>query len=268
MIKKTFKIAVWSFLTLFAILVLGYGLSYVENHVVDNSMLPPQNPDEIFRETQFQDSILRNTIKGEYFLMVKKYVEFMIVNGRDRYGKVRSPLFATTLDRQTGNAWKSNPPKAPKGIRERDRTYRGANPSNQSGLYSLLNEMTKITGDKRYAEEADKGVEWFFNNCQLPETNLMCWGEHMGWDFFKERPIFWKFQFWLHEMKGYSQWDKAWELIPEAVERFALGLWDHQIYAKEGEKAGEFSRHANSLMHYPFWGKGFPSHGGKYTHYK
>ena len=74
--------------------------------------------------------------------MTKKYVEFMIVNGRDRYGKEHSPLFATALDRKMGNAWKSNPPKAPKGIRERDRTYRGANPSNQSGLYSLLYEMT------------------------------------------------------------------------------------------------------------------------------
>lgn len=231
--------------------------------MVDDCMLSARDPDEVFSETHFQDSMLQNTRNGEYFLMVKKYLEFMIVNGRDRYGKEHSPLFATTLDRQTGNAYSRNPAKAPKGIRERDRTYRGANPSNQAGLYSLLYQMTDITGDPRYAEEADKGLRWFFNNCQIPATNLFAWGEHMGWDFFKDRPIYWKFQFWLHELKGFNL-DKMWELAPEPAKKFAMALWDHQIYTKEGDKAGEFSRHANSLMHFPFWGKGFPSHGGKY----
>lgn len=248
----------------FGIIFLAIAIFYIENHIVHDSMLPARDPKEQFSNTDFQDSILQHTKKGEYFVMVKKYVEFMIVNGRDRYGKVHSPLFATTLDRQTGNAYKINPPLAPKGIRDRDRTYRGANPSNQSGLYSLMYRMSQITGNHRYAEEADYGVEWFFKNCQIPATNFMAWGEHMGWDFFKERPIYWKFQFWLHELKGYGHWDRAWELRPIEVEKFAMALWDHQIYSKEGEKAGEFSRHANSLMHFPFWGKGFPGHGGKY----
>jgi hypothetical protein len=260
-IGKALLIGIGSILALFFLLL---GIFYIENHIVDDSMLPARNSDEVFSNEQFQDSILQNTRKGEYFVMVKKYVEYMVVNGRDRYGELHSPLFATTLDRQTGNAYKSNPPKAPKGIRDRDRTYRGANPSNQSGLYSLLYRMSQITNDSRYAEEADKGVEWFFKNCQIPATNLMAWGEHMGWDFFKERPIYWKLQFWLHELKGYGHWDRAWELAPKEVEKFAIALWDHQIYAKEGEKAGEFSRHTNSLMHFPFWGKGFPGHGGKY----
>ena len=257
---KIAKSALIFILALFVFL----GIGYIENHIIDDSMLPSRNPDHIFPKTELEDSILNYTIKGEYFLMTKKYVEFMIVNGRDRYGKVHSPLFATTLDRETGNAFSSNPPLAPKGIRDRDRTYRGANPSNHNGLYGLLYQMTKLTKDPRYAEEADAGIAWFFHNCQIPATYLLPWGEHMGWDFFKERPIYWKFQFWIHELKSYSHWDRAWELAPEEVERFALALWDHQIFAKKGSKAGEFSRHANALMHYPFWGKGFPSHGGKY----
>ncbi|MEQ9288028.1 MAG: hypothetical protein RIG77_14010 [Cyclobacteriaceae bacterium] len=258
---KTFLIILVSILILFGLI---YGGFYIDSTIYDKSMSPARNPNEIFVNTGFQDSVVRHTQKGEYFLMVKKYVEFMIVNGRDRYGKVHSPLFATTLDRHTGNAFGSNPPAAPKGIRERDRTYRGANPANQNGLYGLMYQLSNITGDNRYAKEADKGVEWFFKNCQMPRTNLMAWGEHMGWDFFKERIIYWKFQFWIHELKGYSHWDRAWELAPEPVEKFSMALWDHQIYAKEGAKAGEYSRHANSLIHYPFSGRGFPSHGGKY----
>jgi len=259
-----FKKLLKSFAAFLLLLGVLLGVFYVENHNVDDSMLPVRNPDEVFTNKEQEDSILNHTEKGEYFLMVKKYVEFMIVNGRDRYGKVHSPLFATTLNRQSGNAFSSNPPRAPKGIRDRDRSYRGANPSNQNGLYGLLYEMTRLTEDNRYAEEADEGILWFFHNCQIPATNLMPWGEHMGWDFFKERPIYWKFQFWLHELKGYSHWDSVWELAPEQAEQFAMALWDHQIYAKEGIMAGEFSRHTNALMHYPFSGKGFPSHGGKY----
>jgi hypothetical protein len=171
MIKKILKKIAWGFAIFWGVLFLALGIFYVENHIVDDSMLPVRNPDEIFTETQFQDSILQNTVNSTYFLMVKKYVEFMIVNGRDRYGKEHSPLFATVLDRKTGNAYKSNPPKAPKGIRERDRTYRGANPSRQNGLYSLMYELSKITGDKRYAEEADKGIAWFWNNCQMPKQD-------------------------------------------------------------------------------------------------
>ena len=257
------KIILTTVAVLLILIMLFVGIFYLENSMIDDAMMPARDPDEVFSDTHFQDSVLQNTSNGEYFLMVKKYVEFMIVNGRDKYGKVHSPLFATTLDRQTGNAYSSNPAKAPKGIRERDRTYRGANPSNQTGLYSLLYQMTDITGDPRYAEEADRGLKWFYNNCQIPATNLFTWGEHMGWDFFKERPIYWKFQFWIHELKGFNL-DKMWELAPEPAEKFAMALWDHQIYAKKGDKAGEFSRHANSLMHFPFWGKGFPSHGGKY----
>lgn len=195
--------------------------------------------------------------------MVKDYVDFMITHGRDRYGTQHSPLFATTLDRETGDVFRKNPPPAPKGIRARDRTYRGANPANHTGLYGIMYSLTAITADSIYGREADQAIKWFFNHCQIPKTGLMPWGEHMGWDFFKEGPIRWKFQFWLHELKGFN-WDKAWELAPGPVEKFAMGLWDHQIYAKEGDKAGEFSRHANAFIHYPFWGKGFPSHGGKY----
>lgn len=252
------------FAILLAIPLILIGVLYLENNLVNKTIAPAQAITEVFSNTSFQDSIAQHTQQAEYFLLVKNYVEYMIVNGRDRYAKEQSPLFATTLDRHTGNAFAKHPPKAPKGIRERDRSYRGANPSIQSGLYSLMYDLSEITGNPQYANEADKGVEWFWNNCQIPATNLMPWGEHMGWDFFKERPIYWNLQFWIHELKGYGQWDRAWELAPEACEKFAMGLWDHQIYAKKGKKAGEYSRHANAFMHFPLSGKAFPSHGGKY----
>jgi hypothetical protein len=196
--------------------------------------------------------------------MAKAYADYMITHGRDRYGRVHSPLFATTLNRETGTVFRKNPPKAPKGIRLQDRTWRGANPANNMGLYGLLYKLTAVTGDPLYKNEANKAIDWFFENCQSEKTGLMAWGEHMGWDFFKEKPITWNPLFFLHEYKEYGYWDRVWETNPKAAERFARGLWDHQIYAKEGEFAGEFSRHANYFLHLPAKGRAFPSHGGKY----
>jgi hypothetical protein len=168
------------------------------------------------------------------------------------------------MDRTTGDIYKRRPPKAPEGIRKRDRSYRGSNPSNHNGLYSILYKLSDLTGNQAYAREADSSIVWFFKNCQLKRTGLMPWGEHMGWDFFREGIILRKFQFWLHEMKGFAYWELVWKEAPEEANSFAQGLWRNQIYAHKGRKSGEFSRHANALFHQPFWGKGFPSHGGKF----
>lgn len=213
---------------------------------------------------QPKDTLYSNSVRSDYFQLVKRYADFMIEHGRDRYGKVHSPLFATTMDRATGEVYRRNPPKPPKGIRKRDRSYRGSNPSNHNGLFSILYKLTEITGNPLYAHEADTSIVWFFKNCQLQRTGLMPWGEHMGWDFFREGIILRKFQFWIHEMKGFGYWDLVWEKAPVEANNFALGLWIHQIYAHEGKNAGEFSRHANALFHQPYKGKGFPSHGAKY----
>lgn len=42
------------------------------------------------------------------------------------------------------------------GIRSGDRTLCGANPMHHQNLYQLLYALTKITGQKRYADEADQ----------------------------------------------------------------------------------------------------------------
>lgn len=146
---------------------------------------------------------------AKYFLIVKAYADYMITHGRDRYGKEHSPLFATTLNRETGNVYRENPPDAPKGIRNGDRTWRGSNTSKDNGLYSILYHLTEITGDDKYAQEADKAIKWFFANCQSPETGFMAWGEHIGWDFFTEAPIKMGTRSLTHEYKIFNYWDKV-----------------------------------------------------------
>ena len=245
---------------LFIVLLWGYIKLGPYDSVEEKSIAAPAAK----VSSNIELSTFKNSVASEYFFIVKDYADFMITHGRDRYGKEHSPLFATTMDRITGNVYREKPPKAPKGIRVQDRTWRGANPANHGGLYGLLYKLSKLTSDPYYVDEANKAIDWFFENCQSPKTGLMPWGEHMGWDFFKEKPITWNFLFFVHELKGYGYWDRIWKINPEAAERFALGLWDHQIYAKTGKHAGEFSRHANYYWHWPGKGRAFPNHGGKY----
>jgi hypothetical protein len=56
-------------------------------------------------------------------------------------------------------------------------------------------------------------------------------------------------------------WERCYRLAPEAVTRFALGLWRHQIADAE---TVDFSRHAGYAEHNPSRGHQFPRHGGFY----
>ncbi|MBM3890646.1 MAG: hypothetical protein FJ388_16150 [Verrucomicrobia bacterium] len=200
---------------------------------------------------------------NRYLDIVRRYANTMIEHGRDAYGAVKSPLFAATLDRKTLKL----PEKKPggiSGIREGDRTLTGANPMHDENLYQILYALTRVTGDKRYAREADAALKWFFEHCQGPK-GLMAWGEHLGWDFIEDKPCDPSKQA-IHEYyRPWVLWERCFKLAPDACRRAALGLWQHQI---GDPKAGRYSRHAMNI-----WDKDkvsgrvgyeFPRHGGFY----
>jgi len=218
---------------------------------------------------------------GDYLQIVKAYADTLLAKGRDHYGKEHSPLFATTLDRRTleifdeadlERLWQIRLKDWENwGVRNRDRMMTGANPMHDQNLYQILYALTDITGDKRYAREADKTVKWFFEHCQSPTTGLMAWGEHMGWDFRTETLIKWKKgshhggsmqEYNTHEFyRPWVLWERSFEVAPEACARFARGLWEHQI---ADHNTGNFSRHANYEMHQTFTNSEYPRHGGYY----
>jgi hypothetical protein len=180
----------------------------------------------------------------------------MIAHGRDVYGDQHSPLFASALDRQTMTLPDQFPPI--EGIRNSDRSYSGGNPMHDENFYLTLYELSKVTKDRRYANEADDALEFFFAHAQSPATGLFAWGEHMYWDF-------------EHEAMGgndthefYRPWvltDASYELAPAAMIAYARGLWRHQIADPQN---GYYSRHAAWSRHRPQAGHEFPRHGGFY----
>jgi len=192
----------------------------------------------------------------DYLAVVKAYADTMIEKGRDTYGTVHSPLFATTLDRTTHRIFDATPPGIA-GIRGQDRPWKGANPMHDLNLYQILYALTDLTGEKRYAAESDKTLRWFLGNCQSKQTGLLAWGEHCHWAFVEERALS-----GTHELyRPWVLWDRCYGLDEQACLRFARGLWDHQISNKT---TGNFSRHAAYDRHGPGGGNEFPRHGGYY----
>jgi hypothetical protein len=189
-----------------------------------------------------------------YLDAVKAYADAMIEDGRDVYGEKHSPLFASALDRETMKIGEF-PDIA--GIRNFDRCTTGSNPMHHQNLYQILYGLSGVSGEKKYAEEADKALRYFFHNCQSPATGFMAWGEHIGWDFYKERMTGSHHEFY----RPWVLWEKTYQLAPEAAARFAKGVWEHQIY---DHKTGEFSRHADWHKHGPGDENEYPRHGGFY----
>lgn len=224
-----------SALTFSVVLLMNPGIAFVENVSFCGERLGEVHP--------------------EYRKAVEAYADAMIRLGRDTYNKENSPVFVSGgIDLKTHQFVRSE--LKGQGIRQGDRAY-GANPHHDLNLYQVLYGLTKITGDKKYENEADEALRWFFNNCQSPATGLFAWGEHLYWDVEAEqckgRDI--------HEFyRPWVLWDRSFKLAPEACEKFARGLWDHQVH----NHSGDFNRHAKWSQHRPGRRCNISRHAGFY----
>ena len=204
----------------------------------------------------------------DYLAVVRTYADAMIEHGQDVCGQKHSPLFAEELDRRTMRMLEGESLKKVAaitrdewGIRPHDRMLGGGNPQHCQNLYQILFQLTEISGEERYREEAKRSLEFFFEQCQSPGTGLLWWGEHAGWDFRTEKPLD-KGAGNTHEFyRPWVLWQRSWQLADEACERFARGLWEHQI---GNHQTGDFSRHASIASHGPGTEAPYARHGGFY----
>ena len=206
-----------------------------------------------------------------YFHMAQAYADGMIEHGRDRYGDQHSPAFVATLDLRK----LTMPPKTSDSTRHMYSTFFRAedystsvNPMYHIDLYQLLEALTVLTDDPKYRQAGRKSIEWFFKNTQSPATGLMPWGEHLAWDLIDDKITVGtvrdgKLQVSdTHEFYGpWLHWKTTCEVAPEAAQKFATGLWEHQIYDHEN---CDFSRHARYSKHGPRRGYEFARQAGFY----
>jgi hypothetical protein len=201
---------------------------------------------------------------GDYMEIAKAYADYMIEHGRDRYGKIHSPLFVSAMNRKTGKVFKAPyphviaKPYAPglrrdHKMRPYDRSYVGGNPIQDIPLYGLLYRLSELIGQKRYAEEADKSIDWFLSNTQA-KSGLFPWGSHMYYHVETDQGVYSAGRYGGHE---YNYVWPYWEQNPEALKRFAHGVWNQHV---KNKKTGHFNRHSNdgkSGMEFPRTGSCF-----------
>ncbi|MSU50313.1 MAG: hypothetical protein EXS37_14710 [Opitutus sp.] len=202
----------------------------------------------------------------DFFGVVRRFADAMIDRSRTNLSEPKSPLFPIVLTRDTyeipkGNVQNLVTARVPQEFKNI------ANPHHDQNLYQILYALSKLTGDARYAAEADTVLRHFLRNCQDTRYGFYAWGEHLGWDFAKNAPGGFPAQnsgsASIHEFyRPWIFWGKSFELAPDSALRFARALWKHQI---NHQGTISWSRHAYLLKDEPSRrGFEFPRHGGFY----
>ncbi len=199
--------------------------------------------------------------------IVRGYADAMIDQSRTQLPDPTLPLFPIVLTRdkyqipagKVSNLYTARVPQEFKNI---------ANIHHDLNLYQVFYALSQITGEKKYAAEADRIIDWFLHHCQEPRYGFFGWGEHIGWDLTKNQlggqPTSGPYQDQIHEFyRPWIYWQKSFDMAPEQSLRFAQALWRHQIDHKDGKIS--FSRHAMITGKSPSRrGMDFPRHGGFY----
>lgn len=174
-----------------------------------------------------------------YLGYVTSFLDTMIEYGTDRYGEVHSPQFVSLLEidgyQHPGGFLPSIP-----GQRWWDRALYGGNLAHDLPLLEAMDYVTELTGDAKYREAAHAYLQFFLDNCTDSPTGLWPWGEHVYWDFYRDRP---RQDNLNHETFNtpISFWQMAWQINPNAVRGQADGLINH---VKDLESFA-FCRHAD-----------------------
>lgn len=203
-----------------------------------------------------------------YLPVIYRFADAMVEKGRDTYGRHKTGVFLSALDRATLQPLTNRPP-APEGVREDDRSgtlkgpLTGANPQHHENFLRLLYTLSELSGKPKYREAADAELRWFLNDTAAPATGLLPWGEHMSWDVMRDEPVAAN-----GSTEGTHEFARPWMLWPRCFEagfegsrRFAVALWRHQIANHE---TGGFDRHAAFLKHAARDHMDFPRHAGFY----
>lgn len=204
-----------------------------------------------------------------YLPIVRRFADSMIRWGRDRYGPVKSNMFACTLvipgckvviskvDKvcpQTkafvpdvqfaeGQRGPTNFPRIYGDLNDggAHRTcWKGENLMHSQHLYYLLYELAEMTGQKRYAVEADKGIAAYATLARSVQSGLYAWGEHASYDFYSDSyfdPVksssdYNLMSFRFHELTSFN-FDfflpKMYKGAPGEVKAYALAIFDGHI---------------------------------------
>ncbi|MEN6384554.1 MAG: hypothetical protein ABFD79_05090 [Phycisphaerales bacterium] len=177
----------------------------------------------------------------KYLSPVKTCLDNMIQFGRDSYGPVKSPIFVSILDVNSRTC-----PQNPLELEEKWRVIRrerrnpaGANLLEDQPLLNTMYAVSAITGDKKYAAEANSCIEYYLKNL-VDKKGFIWWGWHRHYDVYEDKMTGHEANW--HEVQANINvlWPQLWNINSQAVKNEIEATWQWQVFDKN---KGEINRH-------------------------
>jgi hypothetical protein len=209
-----------------------------------------------------------------FFQAVRAHAEVMLAHGRDPHPTAPSPLFASVVD-PAGPRTCTFQIVPPPGIRLNDLPWAGNNLMHDIPFLETLLALSRLTGERRYADAVDAVFAYYPTHCPHPETGLFPWGEHAQYSFLSHRilanacndPFVFSEYLVIHDHLRFAPawfWQRIAAVSPAAVVKYAHGLNFHVMNPatlEHNRHAPLAGRHWNPIP-YLGQGKDFARHAG------
>lgn len=179
-----------------------------------------------------------------WLALVAGALDRLLEYGTDRYGPVSTGMFLAILDPVARSS-----PEEPLFLdtgayfeegRAHRRAIRGSNFWYDQAAIRVLYRVSELTGDRRYAEAADRSIDDFFRHA-IRETGLPAWGTHVYYDAFLDRPGGDADGRGPHEILVYHpEWGALCRRDPEGARRIVDRIWERHVC---DPATGQHNRH-------------------------
>ena len=180
--------------------------------------------------------------KRRYLDYARECIDVLIARGTDRYGTVHSPMLMSILDVRSRDC-PADPPRLDEAWRVTRRGRRnpgGGNLYHDQATLAAMCELTRLTGQPRYAEFARRCANHTMTQL-VDERGLFWWGYHRHYD--AHRDVRTGHSGNHHEIHIQQiAWGVLWRANPAAVRREIEAIWRWHVIDK---KTGEVNRHAD-----------------------
>ncbi|HXJ60024.1 MAG TPA: LamG-like jellyroll fold domain-containing protein [Verrucomicrobiae bacterium] len=179
---------------------------------------------------------------------VSNCVEALIQDGTDRYGPVRTDMLMSMIDVEKRTAPR-NPLLLDGQVYDEGRPQRrnpaGANLWYDQATLRVMYRLSRLTGNARYAEAADRYVRDYFKYAVKP-NGLLVWGSHIFYDAYADKAGGDGDGQGPHEILVYHpEWPELYRVDPKATRREIDGIWEWHIVDK---RTGQHNRHDDKTV--------------------
>jgi len=166
-----------------------------------------------------------------YLQAAVAFADRVLSDGRDKYGKLETPLFVDGLHVASLEPvrWKHG-----------GQTWVLSNFASQQPLLRLLDGLTAITGEAKYRQAAEDATRYALEHLRTP-NGLLYWGGHLAWDLAQDAPVGQSGE--THELKSQQPYyELMYRVNPAAATKLMETIWGAHVL---DWSLLDYNRHAN-----------------------